>query len=354
MLRIEHQVILRCSIEVRVLAGNLSIQPLTQLITVLRVFVMLHGVRRAANAVGPPVVQVPPIYRGVLQLGTDGCIQFLEGNHFHLDVRTIAPVVRLYGMQNFQRRGRVVAEYARYCGDHKIIPVALFFAQAQIVVQVSMESRYRVLLFDLLPQVILHHKVDRPVGLQPQHIAQIIMLPVPYQQALPGSVFPPEGILVLVQRIHAVVAMNVHKEEFHALGQHGVPVAHGNAVDIRHHSGAHGGAVCSQVLLPAVQPLPVYRAIHQIVKVQIIGRQANFSLRRQSEKGCLLLRHCRFPKLLHTEQGFAVPSEAGVGWLLHHGKYSFDVVCLGVYDPLLQVCIADVGMRVVNHIDGFN
>lgn len=59
VLRIEHQVILRCSIEVRVLAGNLSIQPLTQLITVLRVFVMLHGVRRAANAVGPPVVQVP-------------------------------------------------------------------------------------------------------------------------------------------------------------------------------------------------------------------------------------------------------------------------------------------------------
>lgn len=50
-----------------------------------------------------------------------------------------------------------------------------------------MESRYRVLLFDLLPQVILHHKVDRPVGLQPQHIAQIIMLPVPYQQALPAA-----------------------------------------------------------------------------------------------------------------------------------------------------------------------
>ena len=95
MLRIEHQVILRRSIEVRVLCWQ-SLHPAA--------YTADNGAARLCNAsrrkaccqpVSPPVVQVPRyISQGVLQLGTDGCIQFLEGNHFHLDVRTIAPVVR--------------------------------------------------------------------------------------------------------------------------------------------------------------------------------------------------------------------------------------------------------------------
>ena len=77
VLRIEHQMVLGCGIELRILLLNCSIQPLTELIAVTGILVMLHGVRRTANPIGPPVVPVPLVHRSILQLGADGCVQLL-------------------------------------------------------------------------------------------------------------------------------------------------------------------------------------------------------------------------------------------------------------------------------------
>ena len=85
--------------------------------------------------------------------------------------------------------------------------------------------------------MVLHHEVDGAVGLEAQDVAQIVVFTVPDQQPLTGGVLPPEGVLVLVEGVHAVMAVDVHEEELHSLGQHGVAAAHGDAVDV----GAHGG-----------------------------------------------------------------------------------------------------------------
>ena len=85
--------------------------------------------------------------------------------------------------------------------------------------------------------MILRHEVVGFVGLEAQDVAQVIVLAVPDQQPPPGGVFPPEGGLVPVQGVHAVVAVDVGEQELHAGVQHGVPAAHGDAVDV----GEHGG-----------------------------------------------------------------------------------------------------------------
>ena len=180
-----------------------------------------------------------------------------------------------------------------------------------------MERRHGVFRFCLPAQMILRHKIDCTVRLHSQHIAQIIVLAIPNQQPLPGGILPPKCILILIQGIHPVVAVHVRKEELHPFGQHSVPIAHRNAVDVRHHGRPHCRTRLAQILLPAAQPLPVYRAIHQIVKVQVICRETNLSPRHQAEKCRLFFLRCRLPKLLHAEQGFTVPAEPPIFRLLH-------------------------------------
>ena len=73
----------------------------------------------------------------------------------------------------------------------------------------------------------------------PQSVSQIIMFAAEYQQAFARFVFPVIRGLVVIQRIHAVMGVDIGKQEFHAVFQKGVPLPHRDAVDIGVHSGFH-------------------------------------------------------------------------------------------------------------------
>ena len=193
-----------------------------------------------------------------------------------------------------------------------------------------MEGIHTVPFLSLAAKMVLYHKVRSTVGLQSQGIPQVIMFSVPHQQPLSGSVFPPESILVLIQGIHTMVAVDVHKQEFHTFRQHGIPVAHGDTVDVRHHGSLHG-----KLFLPAVKPLPVDGAVHQVGEVQIVGRQSDLPLSCQGCERFLFRLGSSFEKLLHAEQRLAVPAKIGVFLLFHHGQHRADIVNLGVDHPLL-------------------
>ena len=85
-----------------------------------------------------------------------------------------------------------------------------------------------------------------------------------------------------------------------------------------------------------------------------LRKKSDFSLSGQGAEGVLLLPGGGFEEFFHTEQRLAVPAEVGVAGLLHERQNGADVLGLGVYDPLLQVGVADVGVGVVYHVDGSN
>ena len=128
--------------------------------------------------------------------------------------------------------------------------------------------------------------------------------------------------------------------------QHRIPVAHGNAVDVRHHGCAHG-----QDFLPFVEAPAVYVAVDQVIEVQIIGRNPDSAVPGQFQKSPLLVLGCFPEKRLDAEQGLAVPAEKGIFLLLHHRNNRTDIIRLRLNHPFLQVGISNVRMGVVYHID---
>lgn len=67
-----------------------------------------------------------------------------------------------------------------------------------------------------------------------------------------------------------------------------------------------------------------------------------------------MLRAGRLEEFLHAEQGFAVPAEIRVFRLSHDIQDGSDVVRLGVDHPFLQVCVADIGVGMVNDINSLD
>ena len=58
-------------------------------------------------------------------------------------------------------------------------------------------------------EVILCHEVDVFVEYDAERIAQVVMLAAPYQQTLAIFIFPEIRLLVLIQRIHAVMGVDI-------------------------------------------------------------------------------------------------------------------------------------------------
>ena len=203
----------------------------------------------------------------------------------------------------------------------------------------------------IFTQTVAHHPVDSVVGLKPQHIAQIIMFAVPDQQPLSGSVFPEESILVLVQRIHTVVAVNIREEELHTVFNHGVTVAHGESIDIGCHGCVNFCAERLQLVLPFGQTLAEYIRIDKIIEVQIVGRNTDFAFLDKTGKVGAILLAGLFPELLYAVQRFAVPAEVSIFRLTHHGQHGFDIVDLNCNNAFLQIRVAYVRVGMMDNID---
>ena len=58
-------------------------------------------------------------------------------------------------------------------------------------------------------EVIFCHEIDVFVEYDAQRVAQVVMLAAPYQQTLAVFVFPEIRLLVLIQRIHTVMGVDI-------------------------------------------------------------------------------------------------------------------------------------------------
>ena len=110
----------------------------------LGVFVVLDRVRRAADAVGPPVGEIAPVYRRVLKRRADGGVELLEADHAHGNLLPVALPVGLDDLEDLRLRGRVVTEHAGHGGDDEVVGVSVFLAQGEIPLQIFMEGLHRI------------------------------------------------------------------------------------------------------------------------------------------------------------------------------------------------------------------
>ena len=180
-----------------------------------------------------------------------------------------------------------------------------------------MKLLHRVVEHTVLAQVVLAHVVAGHVGAHTQGIAQVVVLAVPHQEPLALGVLPEVGVLVLAQGIHAVVAVDVGVQELHAVVNHGVPAAHGDAVDVGKHGGVHGEAVGPEIRLPLGQALFIDFGVQKVGEVQVVGGHAQLAHSCQAAELLLLLLRGILEELLHAEQRLAVPAEFLVLGALH-------------------------------------
>ena len=352
MLCIQHQVVLHGFCQRRIVCFCIRVQTVCKLPTVVGILVVLDRIGGTADTIGPPVRPVTAVNRCIRKFRCDGSVQLLQRNHLNAYFLTVLFVVSTDGFHNLGRRRRIIAENTGHCGYNEIVWITLGFTFGQILVKICMQLiREGSAGVGIFTQTVAHHPVDSVVGLKPQHIAQIIMFAVPDQQPLSGSVFPEESILVLVQRIHTVVAVNIREEELHTVFNHGVTVAHGESIDIGCHGCVNFCAKRLQLVLPFGQTLAEYIRIDKIVEVQIVGRNTDFAFLDKTGKVGAILLAGLFPELLYAVQRFAVPAEVSIFRLTHHGQHGFDIVDLNCNNAFLQICVAYVRVGMVDNID---
>ena len=147
-----------------------------------------------------------------------------------------------------------------------------------------------------------------------------------------------------------MVAVDVGVEEFHAVVQHGVPLAHGDAVDVGAHGGVQGYACFGEALVPLTQAAGVDAAVQQVGEIQVVGGKAQTAVGSQLKELLAFLFGGGFEELLHTIQSLAVPAEIPVGFVLHHAQGSADVIHLQLDHVLLQVGVTDIGVGMMHGI----
>ena len=150
------------------------------------------------------------------------------------------------------------------------------------------------------------------------------------------------------------MAMNIGVQELNSVVQQRVPLTHGNAVDVRDHSGSRMHAVFLQHCAHFIHPAAQNFTIGQIGKVQIGCGKSHAVFPEQTEKLLFFGLGSGFQEFLHTEPGFAVPAEILIFRLLHQLESRTDVAYLTMDDVLLKIGISDIGVRMVNHIHGFD
>ena len=207
------------------------------------------------------------IDRRIGELVPDGGIELLQGDHAQLDFAAVAAVVLFNNAQD-ERLGRgVVAEHAGDGGDDEVVAVAVVLAEPEIVREVAVQRVHVVAGLLAQTEVALRHELRARIGADAEHVAEVVVLAVPHQQPLAGGVLPPVGVLVLIERVHAVVAVDVGEEELDAMREQRVALAHGDAVDVGDHRRFHRHAVRAQQGFDLVQPAAEDAAVDQVAEV---------------------------------------------------------------------------------------
>ena len=209
VLGVEQQAVLRVPHQSTVLPVQLRIQAAGQLIAAARAEIMLDGIRGGADAMGPPVIEVAPENRRVLQLRGNLAVQLLQADHAHPHLVSIPLMEALDRAQDQRLRRGVVAEHAGHRRGNEVIGIAVFLTLGQVIVQILCQRFHVVPRLRIAAEAVEHHEIDGMIGAQAEHISQIIMLAVPDQQAAAVRVLPEIGVLVLPQRVHPVMTVNI-------------------------------------------------------------------------------------------------------------------------------------------------
>ena len=169
-------------------------------------FVMLYRIRCTSYSISPPVVQSSLICRSVLGILFDQIIQLLQRNHMQRHFRAVALIKRIDRCNDCRVYRSVIGEYAAYAGDIKVILIAggLIFLNA--LREVCMQSLHLLLI-----QRCACVRADVLGEYDSEGISEVIVLTVPYQKPASLIVLPEIRFLVLIQRIHTVMCMDVCK-----------------------------------------------------------------------------------------------------------------------------------------------
>ena len=176
-----------------------------------------------SNAIAPPVIDGTPIHWCILHFIPDFVIQFLKRHHMHGDFFAIFFIKQRNRICNGRVDRRIIRKNAGNTGDIEIVRITVFFiflyARREIRVQIFQKSCHITILF---AEVVFRHKVNIFVQNNAEGISQVIMLTIPYQQTLSVLIFPEIRFLVLIQRIHAVMGMDIGIQKFYSVFDQGI------------------------------------------------------------------------------------------------------------------------------------
>ena len=320
-------------------------------------FVMFHRIWCTSNAIAPPVIDGTSIHRCILHFIPDLVIQFLKRHHMHGDFFAIFSIKQRNRICNGRVDRRIIRKNAGNTGDIEIVRITVFFiflyARSQIRVQIFQKSCHITILF---AEVIFCHKVNIFIQDNAEGISQVIMLTIPYQQTLSVLIFPEIRFLVLIQRIHAVMGMDIGIQKFYSVFDQGIALSHGDTINICNHGCFDLDSFFAADFLHRMDFFFQIFAVGKIIKVQIIGRQTDVSFFYQIEKLFFFFLRCHFEKLLHAVPCLTVPFQIFLGCVVFDSIFNqfdrpADVVCLIVDHLLLQIGVTHVSVGMMYDVD---
>ena len=243
VLRIQQGIVLPCPGQAVVPHPRLLLQPVAGVGQPQGLPVVLHRIGGAPHAVAPPVVDGPSVHRRLRCLLPNQAVELLQGHHPQLRLPAEPLIKSVHRGDDGRVGGGIVGEDAADAGDIEIIRVAAVLILPDALRKLVMQGvqRRRVFIF---PEIALGHIVHVPVEHDAQGVAQVVVLPVPHKQPAAPFALPEIGRLVLIERVHAVVGMDIGEQELDPVLDQRVPGPQGYPVDVRVHGGPHRQGPC--------------------------------------------------------------------------------------------------------------
>ena len=188
----------------------------------------------------------------------------MQGN-----VSSITAVELFHRIRNRRIDRCIIGKDAGNAGDIKVIRISVFFILRNAAGKVLVKL-LQIFQLSGFPEIALCHEVDVLIYHNPKGISQVVMLPVPDKQTFSFFVFPEKRCLVLIQRVHPVVCVDIHIQKLHAIFKQRIPLSKGNTVDIRTHCCFHCNTLVPAELHHFRKLLVQIPAVCQIVKIQIV------------------------------------------------------------------------------------
>ena len=320
-------------------------------------FEVFYRIGRTAHAIAPPVIHASLINRRILYLLPNPFIQFLQRNHMKRYILPVTAVKFLHRIRNHGINRCIVRKNSGNTGNIKIIRIAILFIFCNAVSQILIEL-FEILFLFFFFRSLQRFTADVFSHHDSKYISKVVMFSVPDKETFSFFVFPEKRGLILIERIHSMMCMNIHIQKFHTISNQCISLPQGNSVDIRAHRCLHGNAFPLTKFHHTCQFLIQILTIRQIVKVQIICRKPHISKAHRFPEICLFFLGCPFQKLFHAVPRLTVPLQILLGRAhfpaFHDPLYNCtDIVGLVKNHLLLQIRVSHIRVGMMYDVDFF-